>query len=396
MKTIEELLTEQRTLVDSAEGRNLTPEEVETYETLEAELKSTQRSEEIRARQAAYEAPSSSLQAAVNVAAPREDDTLERAFDAYLRTGRPNSDITELRDGLTAGTNSAGGYTVPVTLLQKITDRKKAFGGVANAANVITTAAGEPLHWPSLDDTSNVGVIATESNAPASGGADMVFGQKTLGAYKYVAPGASQLPLRVSFELLQDSAFDIQDLVTRKLSQRIARAQAAHFVNGTGTTQPYGITTGTTATPIAGTTPTYAELVAIVHSVDPDYRDNAVWTFNDTTLSYLETMVDNNGRPLLNTSIDGIDVGRANARLLGYPIVIDQAWATSLNASSNKWGAFGDLNAGYVIRRVRDVTLIVNPYSRTNEGEVEYNMWARADAVPDDTYAYVVLTNDAS
>lgn len=396
MKTIDELLVEQRAIVDAAEGRNLTDDEAEKYEALESELKATRRSEEIRARQNAYEAPNASLQAAVHVAAPKADDTLERAFDAYLRTGHPNADIMELRDGQTAGSTSAGGFTVPTTLLNKITETMKAFGGVANAVEIIPTSTGEPLTWPTLDDTSNVGVIAAEATAPASGGADLVFGQKTLGAYKYVAPGASQLPLRVSLELLRDSAFDIQSLVSRTLAKRIARKQSADWVNGTGSSQPYGISLGTAATAIASATPTYAELLAIVHSVDPDYRESAVWTFNDQTMRLIETLVDANNRPLLNSSVDGISVGRANQRLLGYPVVIDQAWADSTDASSHKWGAFGDLNAGYVIRRVQDVTLIVNPYSRTNEGQVEYTMWSRADGVIQDPSAFRVLVNDAS
>lgn len=48
----------------------------------------------------------------------------------------------------------------------------------------------------------------------------------------------------MSLELLQDAAFDVQSLLTRKLSQRIARAQAAHWVNRTGSSQPYGLSTG--------------------------------------------------------------------------------------------------------------------------------------------------------
>lgn len=235
----------------------------------------------------------------------------------------------------------------------------------------ITTASGETLRWPTLDDTSNAGVIAAEGTAPGSGGADLVFGEKTLGAFKYVAPGASQLPLRVSVELLQDSTFDIQALVTRKLSERIARKQAAHRVNGAGTTEPVGLIGGTAvaANTLDNAAPTYADLLNAVHQVDPAYRDAAVWTFNDFTLSLIEGVLDGNNRPLLNAANDGINVGRSNQTLLGYPIVIDQAWANYADAGTNKFGAFGDLNAGYIIRRVQDVTLIVNPYSRANEGQ---------------------------
>ena len=208
----------------AGETRSLTDDEFATVTDLEAQLKRANDTEEFRARHQAYITPANHV--GVHVAAPNADDTLERAYDAYLRTGQPNSDITELR-AQSAGTNSAGGYTVPDTLLNKMTERMKAFGGVANAAENITTSAGEPLRWPTLDDTSNAGVIKAENTAPASGGADLVFGEKTLGSFTYVAPGASNLPLKVSTELLQDSAFDIQGLIVRKLTERIARAMAA-------------------------------------------------------------------------------------------------------------------------------------------------------------------------
>jgi HK97 family phage major capsid protein len=388
-----------RAVTDAAEAekRTLTDDEVTRYETLETELKQAQKTQEIRARQSAYEAPNASLSAAVNVGTVKQDDTLERAFETYMRTGQANSDITELR-AQSVGTASAGGYTVPETLLTKITERLKAFGGVANAVETITTSAGEPLRWPTLDDTANAGVIAAEGTAPASGGADLVFGEKTLGAFKYVAPGASNLPLRVSLELLQDSAFDVQSLVTRKLAERIFRKQAADWVNGTGTTLPFGLATGAAVTTntFDAAAPGYADLLNAIHQIDPAYRTNAVWTFSDATLALIEGIVDGNGRPLLNNAADGINVGRANQTLLGYPVVIDQAWATYADAGTNKWGAFGDLQAGYVIRRVKDVTLIVNPYSRANEGQVEFTMWARADGTVQDANAFRVLANEVS
>jgi HK97 family phage major capsid protein len=397
LRTVEDILQEQRAVADLGEDRALTPDEVEKWEALEAELKGVQKTNEIRSRQAAYEAPNGSIQAAVNVGTVQTDETLERAFDAYMRSGHVNADITELR-AQGVGTDSAGGFTVPDTLLAKITERMKAFGGVSNAVETITTTAGEPLRWPTLDDTSNTGVIAAEGTAPGSGGADLVFGEKTLGAYKYVAPGASQLPLRVSLELLQDSAFDVQGLVTRKLAERIARKQSLNWVNGAGTTEPFGIATGTAVATntFDAAAPTYADLLNAVHQVDPAYRDQAVWTFNDATLAMIEGIVDSNGRPLLNAANDGINVGRSNQTLLGYPIVIDQAWATYADAGTNKWGAFGDLTAGYIIRRVKDVTLIVNPYARANEGQVEYTLWARADGTVQDANAFRVLQNEVS
>ncbi|TFV61405.1 phage major capsid protein [Mycobacterium sp. PS03-16] len=396
--TVEEILAALQSIIDAAEGRPLSEDEIKRYETLEGQLRTVQRSAEIRSRQAAYTTPvPGGLASVVHTGAVRRDDTLERAFDHYLRTGRENQDITELRAQGTSP-DTAGGFLVPETMRQKLTERLKAFGGLASAVEEIVTTSGEPLRWPTLDDTANVGVITPENTAPASGGADLVFGEKTLGAFKYVAPGANNLPLRVSVELLQDSAFDIQALVERKLGERIGRRQALDWVSGNGTTEPFGIDTGTTVAvdTFDAATPTYDELVDAVHQVDPAYRAAAVWTFNDQTLAQIERLVDGSGRPLLNPAAEGISSGPANTTLLGYPVIIDQAWPTYADATTGRWGAFGDLRSGYVIRRVKDLTLIVNPYSRANEGQVEYTLWARADGVPQDTNAYRVLINETA
>lgn len=395
--TVEDILAAMQAVIDNAQGRSLSEEEAQRYETLEGQLRTVQRSAQILQRQAAYVTPVAGMAAAVHVGTARTDDTLERAFDAYLRTGQQNQDIVELR-AQSVGTDSAGGFTVPDSMRQKLTERLKAFGGVASVVEEIVTSAGEPLRWPTIDDTGNVGVIAAEGTAPASGGADFVVGEKVLGAHRYVAPGAGNVPMRVSVELLQDSAFDIQALVTRKLGERIYRAQAAHWVNGAGTTVPFGLATGTAVATdtFDAATPTYDELVDAVHQVDPAYRPEAVWTFNDLTMAQIEKLVDDNGRPLLNPAADGITSGPVNTTLLGYPVIIDQAWGTYTDGGTTKWGAFGDLRSGYVIRRVKDLTLIVNPYSRSNEGQVEYVLWARADGVPQDTAAYRVLTNEVS
>lgn len=391
--TVEEILAALQAIVDEAqsEDRPLSDEEAARYEELEGKLKAVQRSAEIQARNAAYNTPVRGAHGAVTGATPK-DDTLERAFNHFMRTGTPNADLVELR-AQSVGTDTAGGYLVPDVMRDKIVERMKAFGGLAGAVDEITTSGGEPMRFPTLDDTANAGVIAAENTAPASGGADLVFGEKVLGAFKYVAPGAGQLPLRVSVELLQDSAFDIQSLVTRKLGERIGRSQAAHWVTGNGTTEPFGIDTGTSATAFTSAGITYAELVAAVHEIDPAYRDNAKWAFNDATMAKIEALVDTAGRPLLNMSTDGISGGPTNRTLLGYPVVIDQAFPTYTDGGTNKWGVFGDLEAGYLIRRVQGLTLIVNPYTRANEGQVEYTLWARADGVPQDTNAYKVLIN---
>jgi hypothetical protein len=51
-------------------------------------------------------------------------------------------------------------------------------------------------------------------------GADIVFAEVTLLANKYNAAGATNLPLNVSVELLQDALFQVGAFVDRRLGER--------------------------------------------------------------------------------------------------------------------------------------------------------------------------------
>jgi Phage head-tail joining protein len=52
-----------------------------------------------------------------------------------------------------------GGYTVPDGFGNQIIETMQDFGGVLSAANVMTTATGNDIHFPSNDDTANTGTL---------------------------------------------------------------------------------------------------------------------------------------------------------------------------------------------------------------------------------------------
>jgi HK97 family phage major capsid protein len=391
---IEQILAALQAIVDGAEGRSLTDEEVTNYEKLEADLKTAQRDVEIRSRQTAYNTP---IPQNVNVAVAQDDDTLERAFDAYLRTGIANQDITELR-AQGVGTDSTGGYMVPPGFRQKLVEVQKSFGGLAPEVDSFSTDTGTTLEYPSLDDTANSGSITAES-ATFANGADLTFGTVALGAFKYTSQGAgSGLPLRVSVELLQDAAFDVQGLVTKALGTRIARKQAVDWVTGTGTTLPFGIARAALtadATLAAGNAITYAKLIEIETALDPAYEQNAKWAMSKATWQNIRAVVGTDGRPLVQESaVAGIG-GAPQRSLLGYPVVIDQAFPTNTTLSA-KYAVLGDLREAYVIRRVSNLAIVVNPYSRANNGEVEFVAWERADGNVQNRKAYSLAAANAA
>lgn len=402
--TVEEILAALQAILDGAAGedRDLTDDEMNRYEELEGKLTAARRSVQIQKRNAAYHAVDPALSVGVHVGASRKDDTLERAFDHYMRTGQENQDLVELR-AQSVGTTTAGGYTVPETFRQKLVERMKAFGGVAQNADEITTEGGNAMPFPTIDDTSNLAVVTAENTAPVTG-ADLVFGEKELLAYDYVAPGGDNVSgegtgLRVSLRLLQDSAFDIEALVRRKLGERIGRAQARDFVTGAGhgSNVPEGVTLNTTTTDEwTGAAPTYDDLIDAIHTVDPAYREEGCkWYFNDTTMALIEKIKDSNNDPVWRPLNALIGDKPSEGLLLGYPVVIDQAFANYTDGTTNKFGAFGNLREGYVVRRVRDIQVIVDPYTRAAYRQVVYTVWARADGIIQDPYAYAVLKNAA-
>lgn len=306
-------------------------------------------------------------------------DDYAEAFGRFLRTGDSRS-VEQFAQSI-AGTGAEGGYAVPDGFLNRVTETMKAYGGIAGVSDSITTSTGESLRWPSNNDTANSAAIATEGSAVGSGGADLVLGSVTLGAYTYDATGTGNVPLLVSKELLQDSAFDFEGFVARKLGERIGRKMAADFANGTGSSSaPVGLLTKTPDSMTA--TSMYAALVEHFFQIDQAYRDDARWVLGDTTLAKVFNSVDDSGRPLFQSAGSASGAATVAGTLLGKPVTIDQASANNV--------AFGDIRRGYIIRYVRGLQIDVDPYTNIKSRQLAFHAWARADANVQDSAAYSV------
>lgn len=325
----------------------------------------------------------------------------ERAFDNYLRRGidklgaeqRGLMEKYEVRDQ-SVGTTTAGGYTVPQGFLEKLTDALKLYGGMLEASNVIDTESGALLPWPTADDTGNVGAILSENVAATT--QDITFGQKSLSAFMYTSK-----IIKVSLQLLNDSAFDLNAWLPDKFAQRIGRAINAHFTNGTGGgTQPAGLVPGLTVgrTGAVGSTVSLgstaavaiAELIELEHSVDPAYRANAAYMLADSSVKVMRKIVDTTGRPLWEQSLQrGVP-----SNFDGYPVYINQDMPVM--AANAKSIAFGDFKQAYVIRRVQGVSTLRLAERYADALQVGFMSFARYDGVVDDVNAAKLFQNSAT
>lgn len=386
--TMDELLAALKALIEKAdeENRPLTDEEATEAESLRSQIEAHKKTAEYRSLSAAYNTPKRP-DLHVHAGGKDEVSTELRSMVHFMKTGEIDAEYR----ALTKGTNSAGGFLVPTTMQNRIIERLKAFGGLFDQATKVSTDSGEAIQWATEDDTANEGEIVAEG-AAAAGGADKVFAQATLNVFKYEATGTGGLPMKVSWELLEDSPIDLEQFISNNFARRIMRKLAAHLATGTGSGQPQGIVTPQTAAlSIAdnATGPTYAELLATVAALDPEYRSGAKWLMNDATWVRILGMTDDNGRPLILPQAQSGIQGGVQMQLLGYPVIIDQGMPSIGDAT--KPIVFGDLREAYVVRQVNGFHMVRFEELYAVNGFIGFLGWQRFGGMVQNLNAYVVL-----
>lgn len=395
MAAMDALVTQYKSATADAVGAPMPDEAVARYEELEGMLKAAQRTEEIQKRQAAYRTTVTPLPLpqgnAQNMANAQSGSAVLRSYMTDPQNFMRSPENAQYR-AQSEGIGSAGGFLVPITFMDKVIERLKAFGGFGNAAELLVTSAGNPMAYLTNDDVNNLGVVTPEGALMATG-ADLVLAQRTLGAWKYSTVGANSLPLKISWELLQDAEIDLEAFVAKKFAERIQRKLATDFVNGSGIGEPQGVLHGGLSNSTAwtsNTVPTYADLINMIHNLDPAYRDGASWSFNDKTLALIEKLVDTTGRPLIwPLQVGNITMDPNAKTLLGYPIVVDQAWPDP--SGGNQFGFFGHINQTYIVRRVKDFTMVTLNELYAQNGQTGYLGWGRWDGMVQDVNAGILL-----
>ena len=111
-----------------------------------------------------------------------------------------------------------------------------------------------------------------------------------------------------------------------------------------------------------------------------------------STWTALRLIVDTAGRPIIQSATEGI-AEKPRRLLLGSQVIIDNSVPAISTTADTFIAAYGDFRESYVIRRVASLTIVVNPYTRATNGEVEYSAWERADGNIQNRNSYVILRN---
>ena len=340
----------------------LSAEDTQTYERMEQEI--VDLGHEIE-RQERMDALEREMAAPVNMpitAKPdngRKDEKIGRASDAYEKAFwnqvRRRDNLPEMRNALQVGTDSEGGYLVPDSFEHTLIQALEEENVVRAHAHVFTTSNG--MHKIPVVTTKGTASWIDEEGAYTE--SDDVFGQEHIDAHKVGTL------IKVSEELLNDSAFDLESYFRAEFARRIGNKEEEAFLIGNGTGKPTGmlnVTGGAQVgvTAASATAITADELIDLFYSLKSPYRKNAIWLMNDASIRLIRKLKDSNGQYLWQPALHEGE----HDTILGKKI-FTSAYAP-VAAAGAKTIMFGDLSYYWIGDR-QGIT-----FKRLNERYADY------------------------
>lgn len=286
-----------------------------------------------------------------------------RAFWDMMR----GNNTLEVRDALSVGTGSAGGYTVPDEFERQLVQSLDENNVFRRIAKVIRTQSGTRT-IPIATDSGSASWIEEGTSIDES---DVSFDKATLSAYKLGCL------IKVSNELLNDSAFDIAAHIAQRFGVRFGNAEENAFLNGTGPSatpgtpsQPTGILTTLTANTTAGSAVdlSFDDMYKLYYSLKAPYRSNAAWVCSESVMLKLMMLKDGNSNYVWKPSLE---VGKPDT-FLGHPIYTSQYMpgltGTASQDKNKKVVLFGDFSYYWIAdRQNRTVKRLNELYAATDQ-----------------------------
>lgn len=337
-----------KAFLDTKRGNDglLSAEDTTTYEKMEKDVVDLGKEIERLERQSAIDAelnkPTSSPLTNKPNGNPSGEEKKGRASDQYRRTfwnAMRQKNFYDVENALQVGTDSEGGYLVPDEFEQTLVEALEEENFFRNIATVIQTSSGDRK----IPVVASKGEAAWIDEEGAFVESDETFGQVSIGAYKVGTM------IKVSDELLNDSAFNLEAYISKEFGRRIGSKEEEAFFVGNGTGKPTGIFNATGGASEGTKTSTAAisfdDVMDLFYSVKSPYRKKAVWVLNDTTVKALRKLKDNNGNYIWQPSVQA-----------GQPdMILNRPYHTSAYvpeiAAGKKVMAFGDFSYYWIADR---------------------------------------------
>lgn len=292
-----------KAFLDERRGEDdlLSAEDAATYEKMETEVVNLGKEIERLERQAALDlelsqATSQALRTMPGVGEKKQGRATDEYTRAFWKHMRNRGDF-EVRNALTIGTDSEGGYLVPDEFERTLIEALEEENIMRQLAKVITTSSGDKK-IPVVASKGTAAWVDEEGAIPED---DDAFGQVSIGAYKVATM------IKVSEELLNDSIFNLESYIAREFARRIGAKEEEAFLVGDGSGKPAGIFDDTHGGEIGVTTSTanikMDEIFDLFYSLKSPYRKRATFITNDATVKEIRKLKDGQGQYLWQPSV---------------------------------------------------------------------------------------------
>ena len=284
-------------------------------------------------------------------------DEYKAAFSAYVKRGEEKA--------LSVGSNTDGGYLVPVETDTEITRLMTAISPIRSIASVrkVSTAIYKK---PVTTTGPATGWVAETASRPQTN-------SQSIDALSFPTAELYAMPAATA-QFLDDAAVDVGQWIADEVNAAFAQQEGTAFVTGNGTNKPKGFLAETTiaeaswswgklgyvATGVSGDLPASNKsdvLIDLVYALKSGYRQNASFVMNRKTQAVLRKLKDDGGNYLWQpaATADG------KATLMGFPLV--EAEDMPDIAAGSYSIAFGDFRRGYLVVDRTGVNVLRDPYS---------------------------------
>lgn len=318
----------------------------------------------------------------------RSPDEAEHNFGVD-RADRVEKTATEFRASTALQLSSSGpsgGNLVPTEFLEELFEDIEDIGAMRDVADVRRTDTGRDLQIPLKRDNTAQGEFIAEGTTAITNSTNIRYGQTTIGANEVQAG-----PIKVSWTLRDDSAFDMPEQVRDELAGRISRISEDKFVTGstgtaktpTGLNTIYTSSTGTRGVSGGSTALTVSDLQALKYDSGGDglkegWRQmDTAWLMSPAAWFDVINLEDADGRPLVNPELRDA----TEPRLLGDRVVLSD-YIDDFGSTGNLPIWYGAFDQAYMVRDVNQLRLVRFDEKFADARRVGFMGWMRVDGQP--------------
>ena len=299
---------------------------------------------------------------------------------------RGEATASDVTDGGGGGRNATDIETRP-----SVIDELKFFGGLEKMIYQFDTANGNELRHPQHDDSKKKGRIL--------GAQRMAIAPEDLNDFEtlafYARTGTSD-SIRITREMLQDGIFDVASFAEARAVRRLGRAWDEELtIGGTAIAGlangafPEGIVSVNQGAQeghvtVGANAVIYEDLIELIYSVPRAYRVGSEmgmgglmaqtggrigFLISDGAEKAVRLLKDDDGRPLWQPSINGIDMPGMGNMLVGYPYEVSGSLEGTLADNETNSIMFGNFSY-YGKRNVRAIEIFRMQDSRTMQNNM--------------------------